>query len=130
MSASVTLASTDDTNAEVVAALNANADFSAIAKASESGGFVKIETREAGAHKYIKVTSTLSTAFGASGKEAFGKDADYAVLLQYVDLQDESGSARDGEARLARIGYFDESNLINLTPEARATLARRGSIFA
>ena len=26
-------------------------------------------------------------------------------------------------------GFFDESNLINLTAEARVTLARRGSLF-
>lgn len=129
VSFSVTLGAADDTDAEVVAALNGNAVFAANCKADVSGGVVRIRTLEAGAHKHLTVSADLATAFGSAGTSGNGTDADYVVQLPYVDLEDENGTATHAEARVARVGHFDESQLINLTAEARATLSRRGSFF-
>lgn len=125
----VTLATTDDTDAEVVTALNADADFAAWFVASTVASRVTIKSLEAGADVHIEVTSSLSTAFGASGTTAFGTDADYAITLADTDLVDSDGTAVDATVRAAVTGDFDESNLVNLTAEARATLSRRGAIW-
>jgi len=125
----VALASTDDTAAEVAAALNADTDFAAHCNAEVSGSKVNIETLHGGADMHIEVTSDLATAFGTTLNKGYGTDADYRVTLQAVDLKDESDTAIAGHVRTARIGHFDESNLINLTAEARVVLSRRGSIF-
>lgn len=126
----VTLASSSSTAATVAAELNADTDFAAHCNAAVSGSDVVISTLRAGADMHLEVTSDLSTAFGTTANTGFGADADYVVLLQRVDVVDHiNGSAAHAGARAARVGYFDESNLINLTAEARATLSRRGCLF-
>lgn len=125
----VTLAATDDTDAEVVTALNANAVFAANCIADVNGGVVRIRTLEAGDDKHLLVSADLTTAFGASGTSDSGTDPDVRVVNENVDLIDEDGAAAHAEAAMLFAGHFDESNLINLTAEARAVLAKRGSIF-
>lgn len=136
----VVLGAGDDTDAEVVTALNANAVFAANCIADESGGFVRIRTLEAGAEAQLHVNSTLATAYGANGIADNGTDPDVRVMLELASLQDKEGTAINADANTARKGHFDESALIvggavaSLTDqnyiEAKAVLLRRGSIFA
>ncbi len=125
----VTLGAADDTDAEVVVALNANAIFAANAIADVSGGVVRIRTLEAGRHKHLTVVSDLATAYGATAIEDSGSDADYRVATDYVSLVDDNNTAVSAPCATALVGFFDESNLRNLTSEARATLSRSGSFF-
>lgn len=136
----VTLAGTDDTDAEVVAAINTA--LAAVdpeqgpCKASVSGSRVVITNRDKGAGTYLEVYhTTVSTAFGAAGASTtmdVGEDADYLVIDEgeYPDMVDEQGTARSAPVRTLQRGNFVTANLINLTSEARAVLSRRGSRFS
>lgn len=108
----VTLGAADDTVAEVVTALNADEEFHAWATASDAGAtdYVKITLNVPG--KAIKVTSSLSTAFGASGVSAFPTEADIAVTIGYCDQLDALGNTKDARVSAVRAGVFDESNLL------------------
>lgn len=135
----VTLGAADDTIAELVTALNANAAFRANAIASDSGAadLVKIDAIDPAVH--LKVTSSLATAFGADGKEAFPTEADIAVITEYCDQLNPLGTAADARVSAVRAGVFDESNLlwqgaaISATvddwPDMRRILVQRGSRF-
>lgn len=121
-----------DTNAEIVALLNADPDFSADLIAEESGNFVKISARRAGSMEYFKVTAgTLNAVLGfVDDTEHKGTDGDYIVLRDYLDMFDAGGVASDQHGvTVVRKGHFDESELINLTADARRILTQRGSLF-
>lgn len=131
-SIAVTLAGSDDTNAEVVTALNASALFHAAGLIADvSASAVRVRTTEGGAHKSFVWTSSYADTFGTgvASAEGFGTDADYRVIEDYVDMVDESGSVADSLAKTSMAGFYDESQLINLSGDARAVLTRRGSIF-
>ena len=113
----------------MVTALNANALFAANFIASTVANRVTVKSLRAGADIYIKVTSTLSTAFGASGQEDQGSDADYVILDEYVDTKDTNGAAVTPLAVGWPVGDFLTTNLRNLTAEAKATMMRQGSFF-
>jgi len=126
----VTLGGADDTNAEVATALNADADFARHYLADGSGALLTITSLETGADIVLEVTSNLSTAFGASGTQAYGEWADYGVLHRPCDLTDEAGSASHSKGSIVYAhGRFDESQLINLTGDARRALQGRGCSF-
>lgn len=111
----VTLGAADDTIAEVVAALNAVEAFRAWAIASDSGAadLLVITLTRPGKRYHLKVTSSLATAFGASGQTARGVDADWGVLVDYCDMLDGNAVAADQHGvTIARCGAFDESELI------------------
>ena len=121
-----------DANAEIVVILNADADFSADLIADESGNFVRIRTKRGGSLEYFKITDgTLNAVLGfTDNTEVYGTDGDYVVTDDYVDMRDADGTASDQQGVTAvRRGHFDESNLINLTQDARRVLTQRGSIF-
>lgn len=133
----VTLGAADDTDAEVVTALNANKAFQAAGLyAYASGSLVNIRT-PAGKGHYLKVTSSLSTAFGASGTAASGANADYRVLASYVDLQDRMGSAVHGDGATVLAAAFKTGNLTwhasvtdAIKAEAYSALEEFGANFA
>lgn len=130
----VTMGSTTashDTNAEIVALLNANAAFAADLIAAESGNFVNIKSRRAGSDVHFQITAgTINAVLGFTDNSTyFGTDADYRVTRDLGILADADGTAVHDEVQAYRAGFFDESQLLNLTGEARAVLARRGSIF-
>ena len=126
----IVLGAGDDTDAEVVTALNANAVFAAHCLADVSGVRVRIRTREAGAHKSLLVEADVASMFGAAGTEDSGSDADYRVIEKHLDMRDPiSLAAVDSPAESTIVGHYDESELGSLSAEARATLSRRGSIF-
>lgn len=130
----VTMGSTTadhDTNAEIVAVLNADAAFAADLIASESGNFVNIKSRRAGSDEYFEITDgTINAVLGfTNNTSAAGADADYRVTRDLGVLTNAAGTAVHDEVQAYKAGYFDESQLINLTAEARAVLSRRGSIF-
>ena len=126
----IVLGGADDTDAEVVTALNANAVFAAHCVADVSGARVRIRTREAGAHKHLLVSGSVASMFGAAGTADAGADADYRVIEKHLDMRDPiSGTAVDSPAESSIVGHYDESALSSLSAEARATLSRRGSIF-
>lgn len=126
----VTLGGGDDTDAEVVTALNGNAIFAANCIASASGSRVHIKTLKAGADQYLYVTSNLSTAFGSSGQTGSGTDAEYYITEEEVSMLDpDTGAVADRPVKTSFAAYYDESELLNLSAEARATLSRRGARF-
>lgn len=126
----VTLASDDDTDSEVADALNANAIFAANCIADVSSSRVRIRTLRAGADVSLKVTSSLSTAFGASGTTDSGEYADFVVLAKPTHLIDEAGSAAHSSASVVYSGgRLREANLINLTPEGKRALLAKGFTF-
>lgn len=127
--ATVTLGGSDDTDAEVVTALNANAPFRAHAIATAAGSRVVITGLVGGAGESLEVTSNLTTAFGADGTSDSGEDADYRVLTDPVDLVSPTGAASDALGSNLVAGHFDESELLGLTAEAKVVLSRRGSRF-
>lgn len=112
--------------------LNANADFAAFYTASSGGGELTITANRGGKDEWFYIHSDTTAGAGfAEGEDnaVAGEDADYRVVLEHVDLKDEEGTAIHADALVAWTGHFDASNLINLTAEARATLARRGAKF-
>lgn len=116
--------------AAVVDQLNRHPLFAPHFLADDAGGLVRIRTREAGAHKALHVESTLPAAFGPLGTFGHGLDADYRVTDRTVDLRDLDGNAIEVLVPTLVVGHFDESELLQLTPEARAVLSRRGSFFS
>ena len=135
-SATVTLGGADDTDAEVVTALNADAGFIKLGViADASGSRVRIHTVEAGSHKTLFVTSNLTTAYGSAGTEAVGTDADYVVLHDYCDMLDQNAVASDAVAKVVVCARFDTSLFLpaNTTDcvhaQAKAVLRRNGSLF-
>lgn len=136
----VTMGTTTFTTAAVVTLLNANAAFAANFIADNSGGSLRIRTRQAGADQQLHVVSSLATAFGASGKAGYGADADYRVTYERRDMQDPDGTAIAAICENLVRGHFDESQLLvggsaatsdtsGGWAEARAVLSRRGSRF-
>lgn len=131
----VTMGSTtadNDDNSEIIANLNADPDFSADLIAEASGNYVKISARRAGSTEYFKIgAGTLNAVLGfTDNTEVYGTDGDYVVVPDYVDMLDGAGTAADQHGvHAVRRGHFDESNLINLTQDARRILTQRGSIF-
>ena len=131
----VTMGSTTaeyDDNSEIIAALNADADFSADLLAAASGNFVVITSKRGGSLEYFKITDgTLNAVLGfVDNTEHAGSDGDYVVVTDYADMLDGAGVAADQHGvTCVRRGHFDESNLINLTKDARRVLTQRGSIF-
>lgn len=131
-SIAVTLGGADDTNDEVVTALNADATFQAAGLIADvNSSAVRVRTVQGGAHMSFKWTSSYASTFGASvaSAEGYGTDADYRVVEDYVDMLDESGTAGNSVAKTSMAGFYKESNLLNLCAEARGVLTRRGSIF-
>lgn len=139
-SAAVALGAGDDTTSEVVTALNADAVFKQIAIASGADGAVLVVTsREKGADVSMNVQiTTIDTAFGTHdvGKSAVGTDADYLVTAAFADMKDRDSTAQEPSVPTYKSGVFrsasfavDGSGVSTLTPEAQATLARRGSTF-
>ena len=126
----VTLGGADDTDAEVVTAWNADADGKSLAVASASGGRVIFTSTAKGAHVHMLVESNLTTAFGTSGTAASGTDADYLITEQDVSmLHPATNAVADRPVRTSRKANYDESELLNLSAEARSVFARRGASF-
>lgn len=135
---SVTVSATDDTDAEIAAAFNADTRFRGELIADVVAARVRVRTLQAGRHKTLKINApALATAYGASGTEAVGSDADYRVLgheghpEEHVDLLDTYAVAQHAVGvRNLLAGYFSAAALIKLTAEARVVLGRNGSLFA
>lgn len=123
----VTFAGSDDTNAECIAAINAQTDG---ILADESGGLIRVRTTQGGAHKHLSVTSSLATAFGAAAVTARGSDAEYLVTEEEISMVDpHSLAVANRPVRTSRKAFYDESELKHTTVEALAALRRNGSRF-
>jgi len=127
----VTLAAGDDTAAEIVTALNANATFRAHAIASNpAGATVRVTSLRVGAEVHMKLTGDHADVFGgAAGTEARGTDGDFVVTVEFANQLNPVGVSADAKVHVVGRGHFDESNLINLTADAKRVLLRRGSRF-
>ncbi len=130
----VTLATTDDTDAEVVSAINA----AIAAVAPEQGPVISavvsnkvvVTNRDVGSGTWLHVLHNgCTTAFGATGTDDTGDDPDVRVSTTWVDLQDLAGTAADGLVPTLTKGRFRTASLSSLTAEARGVLERRGSTF-
>lgn len=134
-SLTVTLATTDDTTAEVVAAINAAAaaldpEWGPIVATGSNGNPVVVTNRDVGEGTYLHVIHNgATTAFGASGTDAVGTDPEVRVTAYWCDLKDLEGTATDALVPTLVAGHFDESELSGLTAEAKAILQKRGSRF-
>lgn len=117
------------TTPTVVDQLNRHPLFAAHFVADDQAGLVCVRTREPGAHKVLHVESTLPAAFGPLGTAAHGTDAEYRVTDDAADLRDLTGQPIEGLVPTLAVGHFVEKTLLSLTPEARAVLSRRGSLF-
>lgn len=117
------------TVAAVVDQLNHYPDFWVHYLADDQGGLVRVRTREAGAHTTLHVESTLPAAFGPLGAQGHGLDADYRVTDAAVEVRDLDGNPTEALVPTLVVGHFLERQLLHLTPEARAVLSRRGSLF-
>ena len=135
-SGSVLLGAGDDTIAEVVTALNANAAFAARFVASDSGaGDLLVVTSLRKGKITIRLSADLDTVFASddgatSSDEASGAEADYRVITEDRDLIDINGD--DADSRLVPsllAGDFFTANLSNLSNEAKAVLGGRDSSF-
>lgn len=133
----VVLAGTDDSTSEVVTALNA--DYAAknlplLASGADLAVLV-VTCQLAGLGNVLRLESTLATAYANAGgagsfAEDAGNDADYVVLDEFVDLENRDGTAVHADGRVIRGGgLLDESELINLTVDAKAVLTRRNVAF-
>ena len=128
--------SADDTDAAVAAAIIAaaaavNPEGPQITAADEvADSVVSITNKDVGADTWLKVThATVATAFGANGATDAGTDPEIRVTTHYAELADIDGTAKDDMVPCLYAGYFDESNLVALTAQAKAVLTRRGSRF-
>lgn len=129
---SVTNSTGSGTVDNYVTDLNADATFASLFVADNNGGELRIRTRGRGADEWFYVAAGTHDDLGFSEGEAnavYGTDADYLVTAEWSELQDEHGTAIHNTAATYEAAVFDESELINLTAEARAVLSRRGSTF-
>lgn len=139
----VTMAGSDDTPAEVVTALGANAGFTRDLIASLNGNKLVVTSRRGGVGEYFQITAQNFNGQGGVAQDTFtnnsqygGADADYRVLGTgdggYTDYTDMLGAdlvVSDTPANNLVAGWFIETQLIGLTAEAKAVLTRRGSLF-
>jgi hypothetical protein len=125
----VPLGANTNTDALVVADLLANATFAQFFQAAVSGARVQITSLETGADVVMTATSNNPAAFGAHGTDAAGRDADYRVTAEPVDLVDPTGAPANNTVKTSLKAFYLEAALIGLTGEARAVLARRGALF-
>jgi len=125
----VALGANSNTDALVVADLMANATFAQFFQAAVVGARVQITSLDVGADVVMKVTSTNAAAFGGNGADGAGKDADYRVTAECVELIDPTGAPANNLVKTSLKAFYVEAALIGLTGEARAVLARRGALF-
>lgn len=129
----VTAGAADDTVAEFVTLLNANTAFGAHVVASADTELVLTTVAKGIVRLYVSMN--LDTAFAtddgsSSSDEQTGTEADYRVITQDRDLIDVDGASFDSRPVSTLLaGRFDESELSNLSDEARAVLQGRGSTF-
>ena len=119
----------DNTNALVIAKLNGNPSFAALCLADAPGNTIRIRTLRGGRETVIFVASSLAAAFGPNGVSGLGTDADYRVLEDFTDLQDNTGVQVPGIGTTSLAAFYATQNLLNLTPEAQVVLSRNGALF-
>jgi len=117
--------------ATAVSDLNANGTFRAHAIASNpSGSTIRVKSIRMGAEVHMKLSGDHADVFGgAAGTAARGTDGDYVVTLEYASELNPVGVSADAKVHVVGRGHFDESNLINLTADAKRVLLKRGSRF-
>lgn len=129
-------ANTDaDVAAAIIAAIAAqNPESKARVTAADTTGEVTFTNLDSGPETWLSVHhATVTAMFGAAGASTtFGypTNADYRVTDGYARLADIKGTAQDFLVPTLKAGHFRLSALSNLTPEAKAVLASRGSIFS
>ena len=129
---SVTTSTGAGSESENATDLNANTAFAAHYIASSAGGELTITARAGGAEEFFYIDATSDDGFGFSEGDANkvqGADADYRVTAFNADLKDLEGADVDALAPALTRGKFRESELSNLTGEAKAVFLRRGSEF-
>ena len=119
------------TEAQAVTDLMGNPVFAASLVADATTGSLRIRTLRADGEQYLTANApTRPTLFGASGAQAQGSDADYRVTEDFADLLDIlSGQPTPAPVTSSNVGAYVTNALINLTPEARVVLTRKGAQF-
>lgn len=126
----VALGPQDATNAAVLAALQKDQRVPSMVVVDEAQGVLRLRTLGAGAGKTLRVLlQGHALAFGPTGTEAIGKDADYRVTLADADLIDSAGAPARATTACCRKGHFATAKLRHVTADAKAALLRRGAFF-
>lgn len=128
----VTVSTGTGTEANCATDLNADSQFAAFYTASSGDGELTITANRAAADEWFYIGAGTSDTYGFSEGVDYvstGSDPDVRVVEFAGDLQDEDGNAQHAPAVNLVRGHFDESQLINLTGQAKEVLVRRGSIF-
>lgn len=130
---SVTIATGSGTEADVVTDLNASAAFAAHYVATSGAGEVTITARGTGSAEWFYIHSDTTASVGFAEGEAnskYGTNAEYYVTEEEVSTLDPStGVAAIVEVKTSARAFYDESQLLYLTAEARAVLSSRGALF-
>lgn len=129
---SVTTTTGTGTEAENATDLNADANFAAHYIATSGAGELTITSIATGADVEFYIDASTADGFGfaeGTANSVQGSGGDYRVTAFWADLQDLEGTAVNAFAPAHYAGHFREAELSNLTPEARAVLAARGSRF-
>jgi hypothetical protein len=115
--------------------LNADVAFRARMVAADDGsGKLRVTTLRKG-NVRLRLSLNLDTGYAtddgsSSSNEAAGTEADVRVIMQDRDLVDLDGASFDSRpVATIKAGRFDESELSNLSDEAKAILLGRGSTF-
>lgn len=140
----VTMGAGDNTCDLVVTKLLASIPFAAnLFAANVNTNFLQISTLRAGAVEFFEITTGNFNGQGGVGNDTFadntkagGSDGDYRVLGlggggfdDVLDLFGPLGAVQDKGAANLKSAEFKTTQLLNLTPEAKAVLTRRGSFF-
>jgi hypothetical protein len=126
VSVSVTLGGADNTSALVVAALNADPSFRNYFLASVQGVLVRITALLKG--QRLQVTSSLATAFGASGQSSNGTFTKHGILASTIpSLLGIADAAEDRNATvITENAIVREANLFGLSEDGRLWFAQHG----
>ena len=128
----VALGAADDTIAEVVIAMDADANQNLFYSHADSGAgdLLNITTLETGGDAYISVTSSLATAFAAAGTTAFGSWGQFGIVDEVIDMLGIDGSVEAKHVNIITGNcVVDESKLTSLTDDAKRALAANGVVF-
>lgn len=128
----VTVTTGTGTEAECATDLNANADFAAFFTASSADNELTITMNAPGPENWFYMGSGTHANYGfAEGIDNYsaGTYPDVKVTRAPVRLTDDNGTAKHEIVPTYDSGYFDESQLINLTGEAKQVLVSRGARF-
>lgn len=104
----------------------ANLSFSA-----SGSSFIVITHRIQGMHRYFRVTGgTGNTSFVFATTKNHGTDGQYGILTDSVNMKyKDLAAVADQFGNIGTTGFWDESELLSMTSDAKTVLIRNGAVF-